>query len=451
MNPTLIQDAFIVNEGKIIKGSLLISDNKIAEIFINNALPANLHDLKVINAKDKYLLPGVIDTHVHFRDPGLTEKGDFHTESKAAIAGGVTTVMDMPNTSPSTTSFTELELKNKLASGKSLTNYSLYIGATNNNIDEIINIPSNDYCGIKLFLGQSTGNLLINDTSSLMKLFTKSKKLVAAHCEDSDIINKNLANYKSIYGINIPVTVHNLIRSTESCYKSTSYIVNLAKKYNKRLHVLHLSTKEELDLFDNSVPLADKLITSEVCIHHLYFDNSHYNTLGNKIKTNPSIKTGEDKVALFEGLLTNKIDTIATDHAPHTPEEKQLSYLNSPSGCPGIQHSLPAMLEFYHHNKISIEKIVEKMCHAPADIFSVDKRGYIRKGYWADLTIVDLNSSWEVTKNNILYKCNWSPFEGKEFRSKITHTFVNGNLLFENGVFHESNKGQKLEFNQQYQ
>ena len=446
MTSILIKDAFIVNENKIFQGSILIKENKIADIF-NNSLTVNIEETtKVIDAKGKYLFPGIIDEHVHFREPGFTNKGDIYTESKAAVEGGITSIMDMPNTSPPTTSIEYLEKKFIIASEKSITNYSFYIGATNNNIEEILKINPLLYCGIKVFLGQSTGELLINNKKALIKLFKKSNSLIAAHCEDSEIIQKNINIYKNKYGDNIPVKFHHLIRSNESCYKSTASITSLAQKYNKRLHILHLSTEKELDLFDNSIPLKNKLITSEVCIHHLYFDKSYYNKLGNLIKTNPSIKTITDKNALLNGIINNKIDSIATDHAPHTYQEKQSTYLNSPSGCPMIQHSLPAILEFYHENKISLEKIVEKMCHNPAEIFSIDKRGYIKKGYWADIILVDLNCNWEVNRDNILYKCNWSPFENHIFHSKVTHTFINGNLVFENGKFNETIKGQRLEF-----
>jgi dihydroorotase len=446
MNQALIHEAFIVNENKVLSGSVLISDNKIKEIFYSKVPHEFFDNSIIIQAKDKYLFPGVIDEHVHFREPGFTNKGSIASESRAAVAGGVTSIMDMPNNEPPTTTYINLKNKNEIASEKSLTNFSFYLGATNDNIDEILKIDTNEYCGIKIFLGQSTGNLLINSNDALIKLFTKSKKLIASHCEDSAIIQENLLYYKNKYGDNIPVTFHHLIRSEESCFKSSSCIVDLAKKYKGRLHILHVSTSKELELFDNSLPLQDKLITAEVCIHHLWFDNNDYQKSGNFIKTNPSIKTGDDKKSLFEGLINNKIDTIATDHAPHSLSEKLLPYAKSPSGCPMVQHSLVAMLEFYHEKKISLEKIAEKMCHAPAEIFSIQKRGFIRKGYMADLVLVDLNNKWQVSKDNILYLCNWSPMENQSFSSKVTHTFVNGNLVFENGRFNDSIKGEKLKF-----
>jgi dihydroorotase len=446
MDQILIHEAFIVNENKILAGSILISQKKIIEIFDKAIPPGIIENSRVIEAKGKFLFPGVIDEHVHFREPGLTNKGNIYSESKAAIAGGVTSIMDMPNNDPPTTSYLSLKNKLEIAREKSLTNYSFYLGASNENIDEILKIDPSEYCGIKIFLGQSTGNLLIDDINELTGLFKNSKKIIVAHCEDSLIIKENLSFYKNKYGENIPIKFHHLIRSAESCYKSSAFIVDLAKKHKTRLHVLHISTGKELGLFDNSIPLKDKLITSEVCIHHLYFDNNDYNTSGNFIKTNPSVKTGDDRKALFEGILNNKIDTIATDHAPHTLNEKLLPYTKAPSGCPMIQHSLPTMLEFYHDKKISLEKIAEKMCHSPADIFSVEKRGYIRKGYWADLVLVDLDSEWKVSRDNILYLCKWSPMEDRTFHSEVTYTFVNGNLVFENGTFHEQVKGEKLEF-----
>jgi dihydroorotase len=446
MNQTLIHDAFIVNENRIFKGSILISEKKITEIFDKTVPFGVFENSKVIEAKGRYLFPGIIDEHVHFREPGFTKKGTIYSESKAAIAGGITTILDMPNNEPPTTSFNNLNHKIEIASKKCLTNYSFYVGATNENVEEILKIDPVEYCGIKIFLGQSTGNLLINREEALIELFKKSNKIIASHCEDSQIIQENLSFFKNKYGENIPVKFHHLIRSAESCYKSSSYIINLAKKYNKKLHILHVSTAKELDLFDDQNILKNKLITSEVCIHHLHFDNDDYIISGNLIKTNPSIKTKNDKDSLLNGLINNKIDTIATDHAPHTLSEKLMPYLKSPSGCPMVQHSLNSMLEFYHNKMISLEKIAEKMCHNPAEIFLIEKRGFIKKGYMADLTLVDLNKSRKVKKENILYLCNWSPMEGRTFRSIITHTFVNGILIYENGIFHEDVKGEKLKF-----
>ncbi|OQX72249.1 MAG: dihydroorotase [Bacteroidetes bacterium 4484_249] len=367
-------------------------------------------------------------------------------ESKAAVAGGITSFMEMPNTIPNTLTQELLENKYKIASEKSLANYSFYMGASNDNLEETLKTNPRNVCGIKVFMGASTGNMLVDNIDTLNQIFAKSKLLVATHCEDENTIQTNIKIFKDKYGDNVPIEAHPLIRSDEACYKSSDLAVGLAKIYNTRLHVLHLSTAKEMELFDGTITLKNKRITSEVCVHHLWFDSSDYNNFGTRIKWNPAIKSRNDREKLFEALLENKLDVIATDHAPHTIEEKDNTYFKAPSGGPLVQHSLLAMLDFFHKDKISVEKIVEKMCHAPAICFQVEKRGFIREGYWADIVLIDTNSKTPVTKSNILYKCGWSPFEGHTFNSAITHTFVNGNLVYENGKFNESVKGKRLLF-----
>ncbi len=448
-NSFYIINAQIVNEGETFQGELIIENGLISKIIRKNEntyVEDKNKNYTIINANGKCLIPGVIDDHVHFREPGLTYKADIYSESKAAVAGGITSFMEMPNTIPNVLTQELLEDKYKIAAEKSLANYSFYFGASNNNINEVLKTNPENVCGIKVFMGASTGNMLVNDIDILNEIFSKSKLLVAVHCEDEDIIQQNIKIYKEKFGENISVEKHTLIRSEEACYKSSALAVSLAKKHNTRLHILHLSTAKELELFDNTIPLEKKKITSEVCIHHLWFNDSDYDKLGTKIKWNPAIKTKNDQESLFEGVLNNKIDIIATDHAPHKLDEKLNAYFKAQSGGPLIQHSLLAMLDFYHEGKISLEKIVEKMCHAPAISFQMKKRGYIREGYWADLTLVDLNASQEVNKANILYKCGWSPFEGHTFKSKISHTFVNGNLVYDNGEFNELIKGRRILF-----
>jgi len=443
----IIKNAHLVNEGKVTLADVLIENGRIKEISAANTLSIHTEEIRIIDASGKYLLPGVIDDQVHFREPGLTQKGDIYSESKAAIAGGTTSYMEMPNTVPNTLTQQLLEDKYQIAAKKSLANFSFFMGASNDNIEEVLKTDPRTVCGIKIFMGSSTGNMLVDNHQTLENIFSKCNMLIAVHCEDEATIRKNIELFKFKYGEDVPIENHPLIRSEEACYKSSSLAVELAKKFNTRLHVLHISTAKEIGLFDNTVPLKEKRITAEVCIHHLWFSDLDYITKGTKIKWNPAVKTNKDREALFEALLNNKLDIIATDHAPHTLQEKNNSYFKAPSGGPLVQHSLNAMLEFYHNNKITIEKIVEKMCHAPADCFRIKERGYIRKGYWADLVLVDLSSSWKVDRSNILYKCGWSPFEGQVFHSKITHTFVNGNLVYENGKFNESIKGQRLMFN----
>jgi dihydroorotase len=444
MSTTLIKNATVVNEGKSFKADILITDEYITQI---SEAPIDLKTDKVIDASGKYLLPGCIDDQVHFREPGLTHKAEIYTEAKAAVAGGVTSFMEMPNTIPNTFTQELLEEKYKRASDVSLANYSFYMGASNDNIEEVLKTNPNNVCGIKVFMGSSTGNMLVDKKETLENIFSKSKLLIATHCEDEQTIKNNFAIYKEKYGDDVPVEAHPLIRSEEACYISSSFAVELAKKHNTRLHILHISTAKELDLFDNKTPLKQKRITNEACIHHLWFSDEDYKTKGNFIKWNPAVKTKNDRDAILKGVLENKIDVIATDHAPHTVEEKEQAYIKAPSGGPLIQHSLVAMLELYHQKKITLEKIAEKMAHAVADCFQIEKRGYIREGYFADLVLVDLNKSWMADPTNNLYKCGWSPFDGYTFHSKVTHTFINGYLTYHSGVFDESQKGQRLTFN----
>lgn len=443
---TLIKNAIIVNEGIEIPGSLLIEGEYISDIFYKDIPESVLANAEVLDAEGLYLLPGIIDDQVHFREPGLTHKADIYTESKAAVAGGITSFMEMPNTSPQTTTQHLLEEKFKTGSEKSLANYSFYIGATNDNLDELLQTDAKNVCGIKIFMGASTGNMLVDNPDTLDKIFQKSKLLIATHCEDENTIKENLQKYKEQYGDDIPVKFHPKIRSAEACLKSSSFAVSLAKKYSSRLHVLHVSTAAELALFDNTIPLKDKRITSEVCVHHLWFNDTHYEKLGNRIKWNPAVKTEDDRLSLFEGLLNNKLDVIATDHAPHTLEEKSNLYTKAPSGGPLVQHSLAMMMEFHRQGKISLGHIVSKMCHSPAIAFNIQKRGYIRKGYYADLVLVDPDNEWTVSPENILYKCHWSPLEGEKMNSRVKSTFVNGRRVYNNGTFVEKYKGSALKF-----
>lgn len=444
----LIDGALIINEGKQFRGSILINEKgTIDEIYLDEVPESVYNENEIINADNKILIPGIIDDQVHFREPGLTHKADIYSESRAAVAGGITSFMEMPNTNPQTVTQNLLQKKFEIASKSSLANYSFYMGATNDNIDELQKTDTKNVCGIKIFMGSSTGNMLVDNYDSLEKIFSLKNILIAVHCEDEETIKKNHQAYKEKYGEDVPIKFHSNIRSEDACFKSSSLAVELAKKHNTRLHILHISTVKELNLFDGLTPSAKKQITAEVCVHHLWFHEKDYDRKGTLIKWNPSIKTYKDKVGLLRGLLDNKIDVIATDHAPHTLEEKQNTYFKAPSGGPLVQHALHAMLEMYHQGKISLEKIVEKMAHTPADIFRIEKRGYIRKGYWADLVLVDLNKPWRVSEENILYKCKWSPFEGETFTSLVTHTFVNGNLVFNNGNFFERSFGKPLKFN----
>ncbi|MEI7660871.1 MAG: dihydroorotase [Bacteroidota bacterium] len=449
INSYYIHNALIVNEGKRFPGSLYVQDGIIVEIFHGNA-PAGFpmaENTRWIDAKEKFLLPGVIDDHVHFREPGLTSKGDIHSESRAAIAGGVTSYMEMPNTRPNATTLEILEEKFDLASATSLANYSFYLGATNDNIAEIEKADPATVCGLKLFLGASTGNMLVDNPQTLEAIFEKSPLLIGVHAEEESVIRQNTLDFTEKYGTDIPVSAHPLIRSEEACFTSSEKAVNLALKHGARLHLLHLSTGRETSLLHNKMPLSEKKITGEVCIHHLWFDDRDYMDLGSAIKWNPAVKTRNDRETLFSALLDGTIDVIATDHAPHLKGEKEQPYTSCPSGGPLVQHALVAMMGFFQLGKISIEKIVEKMCHNPAILFRVDKRGFIRKGYHADLVLVDPDDPWMVEKENILYKCGWSPFEGVTFKSRVTHTWVNGHLVYEQGKFDESKKGMRLKFN----
>ena len=445
MSLTLIKNAKIVNQGSIFEGDVLIDGEYIIDI--ETSISVKSSDTKVIDAEGNYLLPGIIDDQVHFREPGLTHKATIATESKAAVAGGITSFIEMPNTVPQATTQELLEEKFNLASKTSYANYSFMFGGTNDNLEELLKTNPKNVAGIKLFLGSSTGNMLVDDEDVLEKIFSSTKMLIAVHCEDEATVKTNLDKYLKEYGDDIPIELHPKIRSEEACYLSSSKAIELAKKTGARLHVFHLSTVKETSLFTNKIPLEKKQITSEVCVHHLWFDESFYKEKGTFIKWNPAIKTEADKVGLLKALLNDKIDVIATDHAPHTLEEKKQVYTKAPSGGPLVQHALAAMLEFFKKDKISLEKIVEKMCHNPAIIFKIEKRGFIKKGYFADLVIVDVAKPWTVNKQNILYKCGWSPFEGTNFKSRITHTFVNGTLVYNQGVFNNTVKGKRLLFN----
>jgi len=444
-NQTLIKNAKIVNEGKIVEGDILIEDNIIKEI--DTSISVKSADMTVIDVEGNYVLPGMIDDQVHFREPGLTHKANIETESKAALAGGITSFIEMPNTNPQTTTVEKLEEKFAIAAKSSHANYSFMFGGTNNNLEEILKVNPKTVAGLKLFLGSSTGNMLVDDPEVIEKIFSSTNMVISVHCEDEATIRENLEKYKSEYGDDIPMEMHPIIRSEEACYLSSSQAIELAKKTGARLHVFHLSTGIETKLFSNKIPLKDKKITAEVCIHHLWFSDEDYERKGSHIKWNPAVKTSNDRDLLWKALLDDRIDIIATDHAPHTLEEKSNPYTSAPSGGPLVQHALVALLETHHQGKISIEKIVEKACHNPAILFDVENRGYIKKGYYADLVIVNLNSPWTVNKNNILYKCGWSPFEGNTFKSRITHTFVNGKLAYNNFKVLDVKAGQRLTFN----
>jgi dihydroorotase len=442
MSTILIKAATVVNENQQYIADILVKDGLIDKIALNIDQAAD----KVINAEGLHLLPGAIDDQVHFREPGLTHKANIHSESRAAVAGGITSFMEMPNTVPNALTQQLLEDKYAIAANNSLANYSFFMGASNNNLDEVLRTDIKNVCGIKVFMGSSTGNMLVDNLATLEQLFAQSPMLIATHCEDEATIQSNLAHYKQLMGDNIPVRLHPKIRSEEACYLSSSMAVALAKKHNTRLHILHISTEKETHLFDNKTPLKDKRITAEACVHHLWFSNKDYETKGNLIKWNPAIKTENDRDGILAAVLDGHIDIIATDHAPHTIEEKALPYLQAPSGGPLVQHALPAMLELYHHGKITLEQIAEKMAHNVAICFEIEKRGFIREGYFADLVLVDLNKPWQVNKDNILYKCKWSPFEGTTFRSQIKHTIVSGNLAWSDGALVSNEAGKRLSF-----
>lgn len=444
-NKKVIKEATIINEGQTFVGDVFIKNDIIKKVCASGE--NDYQSYEIIDAKGLLLLPGVIDDQVHFRDPGLTYKGDIYTESRAAVAGGLTSYMEMPNTDPPAVTLEILEEKYKTASEKSLANYSFYLGASNDNLDEILKMDISRICGIKVFMGSSTGNLLVDNETALENLFEKAPTLIATHSEDDETIKTNNQKFLKQYGVNAPTRIHPEVRSGEACFLSSSKAVKLAKKYGSRLHILHLSTAREMELFDNTIPLSEKKITAEVCVHHLWFSDEDYDKKGNFIKWNPAIKSSNDRQALREAVNNNKLDIVATDHAPHSEEEKKKPYFMAPSGGPLVQHSLVSMLQMADEGIFSREKVVEKMCHMPAELFRVKNRGFIRKGYFADLVLVNPNTQWTVNKQNIEYKCKWSPFEGMSFNNKIVKTFVNGNIVFDNGNFNENIKGKRLLFN----
>jgi dihydroorotase len=444
----VISGATIVNEGDVYLGDVFISDGIIEKI----AKRSNNHSDKytgyeVIDANGLHLLPGVIDDQVHFRDPGLTYKGSVYSESRAAIAGGITSFMDMPNTIPNCLTQELLEEKYENAAKNSFANFSFYMGASNDNLGEVVKTDPQKVCGIKVFMGSSTGNMLVDNENTLAGIFSSAPTLVAVHCEDENTIISNNSRYYDKYGDNAPTSIHPKIRSVEACYLSSSKAVELARKYGTRLHVLHLTSEKEMELFVNDIPLSDKKITAEVCVHHLWFSSDDYDRKGNFIKWNPAIKSDSDRKALIRAVLDDRIDVIATDHAPHTLGEKQRGYFKAPSGGPMVQHSLPAVLELYHKGVFDLSNVVEKMCHNPAILFNINKRGFIRKGYFADLVLVDLNQDYKVKREDVLYKCGWSPMEGETFHSKVITTIVNGNIVFYNGQISDTFRGSRLEFN----
>jgi dihydroorotase len=443
MNTILIKGATLVNENQIYTSDVLIRNGRIEKIATNIEFAGATE----INAEGLHLLPGMIDDQVHFREPGLTHKADIFSESMAAVAGGITSFMEMPNTVPNTLTQELLADKYAIASEVSLANYSFFMGASNNNLDEVLKTDPKEVCGIKVFMGSSTGNMLVDNEKVLENIFKQAPMLIATHCEDEATIQKNLAQFKAEYGEQLTIEMHPKIRNAAACYISSSFAVELAKRHNTRLHILHISTAQEVGLFDNKTPLKDKKITAEACVHHLWFDDRDYATKGNWIKWNPAIKSEADKNGVLQGVLDNHIDVIATDHAPHTIEEKQQPYAQAPSGGPLVQHALPALLEMYHQGKISLEQIVQKTAHNVATCFNVDQRGFIREGYWADLVLVNLNDPFKVTRANVLYKCGWSPFEGQTFQSEVTHTIVSGNLAYQRGKFTTNETGKRLQFN----
>lgn len=444
MSHILFKRARIVNEGQIFEGDLLVKNGRIEKI----GKDISDGSAEVVDLNGKWLLPGCIDDQVHFREPGLTHKATIGTESRAAVAGGITSFMEMPNTVPNALTQELLEDKYSIASKTSIANYSFFMGASNDNLEEVLKTDPEKVCGIKIFMGSSTGNMLVDNEQVLTGLFSRVSMLIATHCEDEATIRKNLEDAKAKYGEDVPMSMHPIIRSEEACYLSSSRAIELAKKHNSRLHILHISTGKETHLFSNELPLEKKRITAEACVHHLWFTDKNYDEKGSYIKWNPAVKTEADRNEIWKAVLDNRIDVIATDHAPHTIEEKEQSYFKAPSGGPLVQHALLAMLEKAKEGVISIERVVEKMAHAPATLFSIQNRGYLREGYAADLVIVEPNSSYEVNKSNILYKCGWSPFEGTTFSNRIHSTYVNGNKVYENGQVIESSLGQRLLFNQ---
>ena len=444
-NKIIIKQARIVNEGRQFTGDVYVRGKVIEKVLEGENLPAE-KGWEEVAADGLFLLPGVIDDHVHFREPGLEYKADIFSESRAAVAGGVTSFMEMPNTNPPALTQELLEEKYSLAAEKSIANYSFYMGASNDNLNEVLKTDPSRVCGVKVFMGSSTGNILMDDEKTLEAIFSKVPMLIATHCEDEYTIQNNNTEFYKVLGLKATASIHPEIRSAEACYLSSSKAVSLARKFGTRLHILHLSTAGEMKLFDNDIPLKRKKITAEVCVHHLWFSDKDYPAKGNFIKWNPAIKTETDRLALFDALLDGRLDVVATDHAPHTPEEKQRPYFEAPSGGPMVQHSLTAMLEFVHQKKITIEKVVEKMCHNPAILFGVQNRGFIRPGYAADLVLTDMGNIWEVSKSNILYKCEWSPMEGVRFHSQVQMTFVNGQMVYDHGIINENILGERLLF-----
>ncbi len=446
MNRTLIKCATIVNEGKITVADVLIRGERIEKI--ESAITAANQHVKIINAEGLFLIPGMIDDQVHFREPGLTHKGNIYSESRAAVAGGITSYMDMPNTNPNTTTIKLLEEKHQLASNSSFANYSFFMGINKNNLEECLKINNENVCGLSddgLYFDNQDG-LVCNYPDYLEKLFSKSNALIALHCEDESIIQKNLLQFKNKYVSEIPVECHSLIRSEDACYQATRRVIEIAKKHNTRLHVLHVSTKKETTLFDAKIPVSQKRITAEACVHHLWFSNDDYKTKGSLIKWNPSIKTKRDKIGLLQALKENKLDIIATDHAPHIMEEKTGNNFQSKSGSPLVQHALPILLEMYHNNNISLQEIVQRTSHNVAEVYRIKERGYLREGYYADLVLIDLNKKWTASQDSILYKCAWSPVTKYQFKSKVLGTIVNGHYVFDNGNFNVSAYGKRLVF-----
>jgi dihydroorotase len=440
---TKILNARMINEGQIREADLLIEDRFISRI--DQDLSSVKAD-QTIDAAGLHLLPGLIDDQVHFREPGLTHKAEIFTEARAAVAGGITSFMEMPNTVPNVLNQQLLSDKYGIAAERSLANYSFFMGVSNDNLEEVLKTDPKQVCGIKIFMGSSTGNMLVDDERTLRSVFKEAGMLIATHCEDETTIRQNTEEYRQRYGEEVPIEMHPKIRSAEACYRSSSLAVELAREYHTKLHILHISTARETALFGNDKPLSEKHITAEACIHHLWFDESSYADKGTFIKWNPAVKSAEDRAAVMQAVIDDRIDVIATDHAPHTLEEKSQTYFKAPSGGPLVQHSLAALLEMYHQGRITLEKIVEKACHNPAILFEIDRRGFVREGYYADLVLVDLNHPWEVSRANVLAKCGWSPFEGEGFRSQVMHTLVSGHLAYSNGKFNDTQTGMRLVF-----
>jgi len=443
MSSILILNGNLINENKIFEADIYIENGFIQKI---DKDLQHLNADEIIDASGQYVLPGLIDDQVHFREPGLTHKAEIYTESRAAVAGGITSFMEMPNTVPNTLTQKLLEDKYQIGAKNSLANYSFFMGASNDNLDEVLKTDPRKVCGVKVFMGSSTGNMLVDNQRTLENIFESSPTLIATHCESEEIIQANIAKAKAQYGEDVPMSEHPVIRSAEACYASSSFAVDLAKKKGARLHILHISTAKELELFSNNIPLKEKKITAEACVHHLWFSDQDYADKGSFIKWNPAVKTASDRDAILKGVIENKIDVIATDHAPHTLAEKSNSYFNAPSGGPLVQHSLVALLDLYHQGKISLEKIVEKTSHAVSDLFDIHKRGYLREGYYADIAIVNLNDPWQVKRDNVISKCGWSSFEGHQFKSKVTNTIVSGKRVFSNGEINNIGSGNRLEF-----